>query len=452
MTQDHAYCIPDTNIFMHYQFFTEIQWRQEIGAGQVTVVIADTVLTELAKHKRDGSRQRRAQRARKAESRLSEMLLGPNKQLTLRKGEELAYKRLDPSKGTLESHHLNHAEGDDRILGLALQIKDADPNARVVVYTGDGPMRFKADDLGIEVVVPSDKVTELEEPDVRDQENERLHRQIAQYESRVPKLSLLFNGIAATASPRIILPEYVPVDSQWLDEMLGREYTELSKPLNRHNQSDYGAMEALVQFEPGEVARYQAEIDIYKPLFRRYLIQMHEYKSIGERKFALVPILSNIESFVTADDIDINISVPNSVMIFEEEDEIGRPKPPRRPPAPRRLVDSFSKSWPMAPILPRDIHGDFMRPTLPTMVSRDFGPIVERGTTTTTVKYHVHRLKHGTDDSLNPMWLVFPPQFPEQEFRVEFQILCSNQPVHTTGTFVFRVEIKGTDAESASVP
>ena len=52
-TSGVAYCVPDTNFFLHFQYFKDVDWPALIGSETVVIVITSPVLRELEKFKND---------------------------------------------------------------------------------------------------------------------------------------------------------------------------------------------------------------------------------------------------------------------------------------------------------------------------------------------------------------------------------------------------------------
>ena len=67
------YLVLDTNVFLHYKDFEQIDWKSLVG-DDVTICVAQFVLGEIDKHK-DQSRCKIQKRAKKISARFSEIFL-----------------------------------------------------------------------------------------------------------------------------------------------------------------------------------------------------------------------------------------------------------------------------------------------------------------------------------------------------------------------------------------
>jgi hypothetical protein len=60
LKEDHKFIFLDTNIFLHFQFFTDIDWAKLVGVKSVTLVIPSTVINanQQLKKKETANRQK----------------------------------------------------------------------------------------------------------------------------------------------------------------------------------------------------------------------------------------------------------------------------------------------------------------------------------------------------------------------------------------------------------
>ena len=57
------YLFLDTNVLLHYQSFEDVPWNRLVGVSDaITIVICETVIAEIDKHK-DGQRSKLRDRA-----------------------------------------------------------------------------------------------------------------------------------------------------------------------------------------------------------------------------------------------------------------------------------------------------------------------------------------------------------------------------------------------------
>ncbi len=52
-----TFAFVDTNLLLHYQLFTEVDWHKQLGVPDVTLVFAPVVVSEVDDHKWSGARR-----------------------------------------------------------------------------------------------------------------------------------------------------------------------------------------------------------------------------------------------------------------------------------------------------------------------------------------------------------------------------------------------------------
>jgi len=64
----------DTNDYLHYMFFTDINWPALIGATEIKIVVPPVITRELDKHKYSHREESVRKRAQKVTKRFAELL------------------------------------------------------------------------------------------------------------------------------------------------------------------------------------------------------------------------------------------------------------------------------------------------------------------------------------------------------------------------------------------
>ena len=84
-----VFAFVDTNVLLHYRFFRDVDWAEELGADEATLVFAPVVVEELDEQKWAGTRRARA--------RAKEGTQGSEGSGPVRNAGEDAVGRRDPS-------------------------------------------------------------------------------------------------------------------------------------------------------------------------------------------------------------------------------------------------------------------------------------------------------------------------------------------------------------------
>jgi len=158
MTKPYVYIFPDTNIFLHFNFFTEIDWRKIVSAKLVTLVIAPVVMKELDRHKYNQSSERLRKRAGKVTKRFAELL---TTNAEVRPGVHIQFERKEP-QGEFEEFSLSRDSQDDHLIASVLAFQKNQEIATLI--TDDLSLRVKAHQLNVNhVVLPESYRIQYEE-------------------------------------------------------------------------------------------------------------------------------------------------------------------------------------------------------------------------------------------------------------------------------------------------
>jgi len=104
------YIFPDTNIFLHFKFFDEIDWQMIID-GSITMVIAPIVISELDHHKRNPN-SRISKRAKSVLKKLEDY--GDLGQINQNAAIKLIAQ--EPAPQVFEKSSLDKTVPDDRLI------------------------------------------------------------------------------------------------------------------------------------------------------------------------------------------------------------------------------------------------------------------------------------------------------------------------------------------------
>lgn len=203
------YLLLDTNIYLHYIDFEQIDWGTIIGDKEYEIVVPYTVIKEIGKYK-DGPKSKIKVRAKAVASKFGCYFLNDdyNKQINLVQID-------DPSDEILIRYHLNRSVCDDLIIGSILEFEHKDD---VIVISHDNTLLIKAKNLGLKFLpkMPN-KYLISEEKSEEEKEHERCRKELEQLKNRQPKPQILFaNGETVL---RIKAPSVSNVDRK-LEEIM----------------------------------------------------------------------------------------------------------------------------------------------------------------------------------------------------------------------------------------
>src|SRR5687768_15622344 len=123
----------DTNIFLHFTSFDDIQWLKETDSTECEIVLSPFVIDELDKRKVGTSKV--GNRARTALQKIEKLI--ETNQLEIQKGCTINILNRKPAKGFYEQYELNYEEPDQRILASIIDYRLKNPSSIAVLCSDD---------------------------------------------------------------------------------------------------------------------------------------------------------------------------------------------------------------------------------------------------------------------------------------------------------------------------
>lgn len=172
-----TYIFIDTNIFIHFRDFEEIDWPSVSGKrGPITLLIAPIVIDELDRHKYY-SNKKIANRVKKLLPRIEAILENKSSCRYV-----LHYIPSRPLDETFSDNKLDRKEQDDSLLATIIEFQHlvtTNNNHTIVYVTNDVGPRLKAKTLAIETIkLPDDHQLPIE-LDETEKENKALQKELA---------------------------------------------------------------------------------------------------------------------------------------------------------------------------------------------------------------------------------------------------------------------------------
>lgn len=137
----------DTNIFLHYTFFTDIDWSTVVEAGEVTIVIPPIIMRELEKHKYNQKDEVLKRRAENVSAKLAQLFKSGN---DVRPRTKIFFESHEPDE-EFATHRLSRETQDDHLLASISLYKREHMDGVVILITNDLPLEVKAAPLSIDV-------------------------------------------------------------------------------------------------------------------------------------------------------------------------------------------------------------------------------------------------------------------------------------------------------------
>lgn len=185
-----VYAFTDTNVFIEYQDYSQLDWPKILNVPEVCLVIAPMVRKEIEDHRRDPRSPRRQKRARTVSGKLRELAFSVDD------GEEapvpgrpaVTYLEIARSPRMSDYPELSPSEQDDHIIAAILDFKKQHPDLDTVVVSGDTGMCFKARHYGLKQIFLSEDYLMPDEPPPEQKQVRDLERRVRLLENPSPIL------------------------------------------------------------------------------------------------------------------------------------------------------------------------------------------------------------------------------------------------------------------------
>ena len=276
------YLLLDTNIYLHYKDFEQIDWDTIVNDKDFTIIVPYTVVREIDKYK-DGPRGKIKTRAKSVSSKFGDYFLDDNYQ------KKLGLIQIDdPSDEVLSKNNLNRNICDDIIIGSALAFEHRND---IIVISHDNTLLIKAKKFGLKFLPKMpEKYLIAEEKSEEEKELERCHKELMQFKNRQPQPKITFaNGKTVL---RIKAPN-LPDIKRELDEIMTeikanhphahKSAHELNSPIRIEDVSEVMTHHfndlRYAMYSEEQLKKHNAELDKYYAYCEKY----HRFKLEGRQ-------------------------------------------------------------------------------------------------------------------------------------------------------------------------
>lgn len=415
-----VYCFPDTNVFLHFTFFPEVDWPSKLQCDRVCLVVSAPVLRELEKYKNDRTSERRRNRSRRVLKELEQLTADwkPGDAITVRRDTDLSLDVTAPDMGA-HIGTLDPVLEDDRILAHILNWKSDHPEADVLLLSDDRGMRLKARTLDIDLLVPPEELRLQDEPTATERELTVLQREVANLRSKVPVLDLQFKRSDGRQSD-FVFP-YRPLH-KLSDDQVSAMVEKRRDELIRKSQA-----RGLFKYRfPHE----EREIENYLPRYRSYVIGMAKYLSFAASLIEAPFTVLNSGS-VPAEDVVVEVEFPSGFHVFTEDDFPEQPLEPAPPP----IGTSRTPLWP---------EGRFIEHKIGPAPTPDSDWEVNQSR---HASYTLPKVIHNVPEDLDPIVVRVPVCTQPTSFQIPYIVHAGNLPRPAAGELALHVEPEAPDGD-----
>ena len=175
----------DTNILLHYISFEDIPWQEELGCGDVTIVLTAMVIEEIDL-KKDDEKGKIQKRAKTVSSRIAEILLYEST-------STFPVMYIESAYATEDERRLYHLDRNDNQMLFDIMRSDLDKDS-VAVVSSDNNMLLRAKKQGYKIHRLGDKYLLKEELSKEEKEAQAAIKELERLKKRLPKPCLIFEN------------------------------------------------------------------------------------------------------------------------------------------------------------------------------------------------------------------------------------------------------------------
>jgi hypothetical protein len=443
----------DTNIFLHYKDFDQIDWLSILQVDSIIIIIPPVTVRELNKNKDSNSITRIRKRAGTIIKKLSK-LFETDLQVQLHDSIEIKLEGRDPVID-FATYQLSRDVQDDHLIASILTYRNELPGVDIVLVTSDSGLILwaKAQTQNITTIRLSESLKLSEEPDPEQETIRQLKEELRKQQLRKPQLLLAFEDgeqhATFTLTRPIVMkqdeinkkineikascpymaPEPKDNDVSDLSETVSQLYARLAPAMS---------MALLGSTSEEDIVKYSKELDLFYQLYAKYLQDEADFHNLKLRTIQLTIWLTN-DGTAPSEDIDVFMQFPDGFNLFEEGKFPKPPKPPEPPTPPKTQMQKMLEMpsiYANIPYLDTDrLYGPAPVHPPPNVSS----PSIKR-TSSYDVEIHVQRLKHQLREAFDSFYVVFDSYVIAQSFQVNYEILAADLPHKATGTLHIIIE------------
>lgn len=296
--------ILDTNILLHYKSFEEIPWQEELGCGEVTIVLTAIVLEEID-NKKDQEKGKIQKRARTVSSRLKDILIAG-------KPSKYPVVFVESAFSTEEEKRCFHLDRNDNQILFDVKQSGLD-KVDVTIVSSDTAMLLRARQFGFKIFQPDDKYLLKEELSNEEKEARAAIKELERVKNRMPEPKLVFDGGVTHIRIR-------RVDAVDIEEELNTRINELFRKWPEKTLED--EQEVIL----GQVYnRVSQEMILQYNITRNKFIEQSEKKirleverDEFERRMKRVSIMLVNSGTASTGKMNVFVEVPSGVKLYEE--------------------------------------------------------------------------------------------------------------------------------------
>lgn len=450
-----CYAFLDTNIYLEFRDFEQIDWCEVLQYNRVCIVVAPITLTELERFKYDIKSDRRQSRSRSITRKLHDIVFSTlsDTEASVPGRANVTLLALTQSPVMTEFPGLVSTVADDELIASILLFtrEHSEFESRDIILVADdiGCLN-KARSKGIQIHRPSDELRLPPETSELQRENTKLKRQISDLQNRTPDLKIFFSHNDRTSShikdEILILTE---PDSKSFEALYQQEvqatYWELPRTQNdaavnpdtltalqRAQHVAALAMYGSMKYSQEEIARYKQERDGYLARYKKYLYDIYTHEKLLQTTRRLHLFIKN-DGTSPAQGVIIRLIIPDEITVHQVRDIPRKPQPIYRPLLPmtdsQKLMYTMQQMSRIVPGLSSHTSSFDLGDSSPDITPYN----------STLIKWEYDKIMHNLPFDLSPVILKFDEHNTSKVYELKYELLADNLPKPVTGSLFYEL-------------
>jgi len=439
MSKENKFAFPDTNIFLHFQFFTEIAWIEVLQAKSVTLVIPPVVAKELDKHKYNHSSERVKDRANKVTKKFAEILRSNRE---IRPKVNIQFETTVP-QSEFKKYNLSKESQDDHLIASILRFQNESGNTAVLI-TNDFSLLVKAHQLNIMVIELSEsyQIKSEENPDKK--KIAKLEKELFELKVKIPRLKLVSeDDKERIISQKLSVEKFSDEDIKNEIVSMNEKYPEIiktykpKKVITRINGKPYpNKVEfnlpsgEIKQADLSSVEKYNNKLEQFYEDYEKYLNEKLRINNLRNRTVKFRLKLKN-EGTLPANGVHVILTFPKEFKVTTNENIFSYPKE-INPPQFDTMADIFSKSFSAEQLIPN--YSSLFIPKIPKVEMPWEKVNIKRKDSIYSASFQSVKLSHGYSlDCPETIYVIFPQSQTAKPFQIKYKIAADNLPTAIEG-------------------
>lgn len=408
----------DTNIFLHYKLFDQIDWLEVCSTEKCELVIPPIVIDELDKHKIGNTKI--GKRARNVLGKIEKLY--ENENFEIQKNVLIKIISDKPKIETFVNNGLNYEEQDHRIFASILEYTKIHPSCIISLMTGDVGPRIRARQYNINVIKPPQKYFIPPGASEEEKQIKKLEKENILLKSRIPDLTIEFEN--GKKFFKIKKKDKTIDKKSFILENLTNQKSEFEYLVLKENDYE-NPMNAFLQtinnlsLSEEQVEKYNKELDDYFDKYENYLNKKWKHLLYRNLSYDISICLFN-DGTTPAENVDIHLHFPDGFDLINLDDFPNPPKEPKPPYKPKSRFDMEGLGF--TNYLPN------LNPTFPSTSKIEINKPSIRKTNSYEVDFQKKYLKHHYRTKLDTLVLIYENIEDIQNFKIDYILSAANMP------------------------